>query len=438
MSAAMVVVSGAMAVLFAQAGPATATLFEGARLIDGNGGPPVEDSAFLVERNQITRVGRRGQVTAPSSAVRVDLSGKTVMPAIVDAHSHLGYDSFLNPSDPQRYTRANVIDHLRRSAYWGIAVVMSMGVDRGEVPFEIRASPIPGAALLRTAGRGIAMPRGGPPASYRIDAPYGIRTEAEGRRAVQDMAARKVDLVKIWVDDRNGTVEKLPPALYHPIIDEAHTLGQRVIAHVYTLEDAKALLRANLDGFAHGVRDKDIDDEFLQMMRQRPNVFLTPNMPESGVPEDLAWTSGTVAAAEIQQMTEAQDRREPGALKQARDFHQIQARSLAKLNAAGVRIALGTDGIGQGWTTHTEMADMVAAGMTPGQVIVAATRTAANVLGVTDHGTVAAGKAASFVVLDANPLDTITNTRRISRVYLRGQEIDRASLSRSLTARGTN
>ena len=123
--------------------------------------------------------------------------------------------------------------------------------------------PVDGTALFRTAGRGIAMPNAGPNALYWRDAPYGITTESEGRQAVRELAAKKVDFVKIWVDDRNKTVTPLPPSLYRPIIAEAHTLGLRVIAHVYYLADAKELLRAGIDGFAHGIRDLEVDDEIM-------------------------------------------------------------------------------------------------------------------------------------------------------------------------------
>src|SRR5262249_27897677 len=110
------------------------------------------------------------------------------------------------------------------------------------------------------------------------------------------------------------------------------------------------------------------------------------------------------------------------------------ASGIKKLNAAGVRIGVGTDGGGQtgdqfiGWTMHTEMENMVAAGMTPSEVLVAATKRSAEILGLDELGLVAAGKSADFVVLDADPLDDITNSRRISDVYLRGRAIDRARM----------
>ena len=126
--------------------------------------------------------------------------------------------------------------------------------------------------------------------------------------------------------------------------------------------------------------------------------------------------------------------RKPDAARQVRELFEVQARNLAKLSAAGARIGFGTDaGVSVGWNAHTELADMVAAGMTPAQVIVSATRTSAEILQLGQLGTIAAGKSADFIALDANPLDDITNTRRISRVYLRGAEVDRAALSKRWT-----
>jgi imidazolonepropionase-like amidohydrolase len=134
-------------------------------------------------------------------------------------------------------------------------------------------------------------------------------------------------------------------------------------------------------------------------------------------------------------MEDALAKRTPKENQAARDFFGIQARNLAKLNAEGVKIGFGTDSSTEvGWTVHTELADMVTAGMTPAQVIRAATQTAAEIVKLDQLGEVAPGKSADFIVLDANPLDNITNTRRISRVYLRGKEIDRAALRASLSA----
>src|SRR5688572_12440036 len=408
----------------------TAVLFEGSRLIAGDGAAPIESSAFIVENGRITASGRKGELQLPAGASRIDLTGKTVMPALVDAHSHLGYtDVTRMTTTAANYTRENLVDHLRRYAYYGIAATLSMGVDRGELPFELRAEPVAGAALFRTAGRGIALPNAGPGADYRKDAAYGVTTEADARAAVRELAAKKVDFVKIWVDDRDGTVKKLPPEMYRAIIDEAHAQGLRVVAHIFDLADAKALLRSSIDGFAHGVRDVDVDDELIGLFKARPDVFVIPNLPERETADDLSWLSDTVPAAEIQRLRDGRAARRPAAVKQAIALYDVQARNLARLRAAGVRIGFGTDaGISVGWTAHTELADMVAAGMTAADVIVAATRTSAEILGLDQLGTIAAGKSADFIVLDGDPLQDITNTRRISDVYIRGQRVDRPAM----------
>jgi imidazolonepropionase-like amidohydrolase len=387
--------------------PATkgVTVFEGARLIVGTNAAPIENAAFIVEGSRFTQVGQSGQLKAPAGAARVDLAGKTVMPAIIDTHTHL------------LGKREALVDQLQGKAYYGVSVAMSLGTDEGDLAFQVRDEIIPNAARMLTAGRGITAPEPG-----RTTVPYWITSEAEARKAVQELAARKVDFVKIWVDDRDGKYKKLTPALYGAVIDEAHKHKLRVTAHIYSLEDAKGLLKAGIDAFAHGVRDRDIDDEFVALMKARPNVVLVPNLPDRGVATDLSWVSETVGPEELEKLQAAATDRPA-----AQQAFAIQARNLAKLNAAGVRIAFGTDG-GIVWSHHVEMADMVAAGMTPAQVIVAATRNSADLVHLTDVGTVEKGKSADFLVLDANPLTDITNTRRINMVYLRGAPVDRAQL----------
>ena len=381
------------------------TVFQGARLIVGDGGVPIENGAFMVDGTRFIQVGRAGDVQVPAGAARVDLTGRTVIPAIIDTHTHLAG------------TREALVEDLQRRAYYGVGVAMSLGMDSGDLPFQVREETIRDAARFRTAGLGITAPEPG-----RSDLPYWITSEAEARKAVQELAARNVDLVKIWVDDRNGQYEKLAPALYGPLIDEAHQHGLRVTAHIFALEDAKGLLRAGVDAFAHGIRDRDIDEELVALFKERPNVVLVPNLPDRGVAVDLGWLSETIPAEELQELQDAATDR-----PDAQEAFAIQARNLVKLNLAGVRIAFGSDG-NAAWRPHVEMADMVASGMTPAQVIVAATRNSADLLGLTDIGTLEAGKSADFVVLEANPLDDITNTRRIAEVYLRGTAVDRAAL----------
>jgi imidazolonepropionase-like amidohydrolase len=379
----------------------SATAFEGARLIVGDGSV-IENATLIVEGVRIAQVGQTDEVRVPAGATRVDLAGKTVIPMMIDTHVHL------SP------TRDALIRDLRLRAYYGVSAALSLGTDHYEL-LDVRGQTMPGAARFLSAGRGITMPEPG-----RTTVPYWITTAAEGRKAVEELAAHKVDMVKIWVDTRDGKYQKLAPELYGAIIDEAHQRGLRVTAHIFALEDAKGLMRAGIDAFAHGVRDRDIDDELVAMFKQRPNLLLTPNLPDRGVTVDLSWLRAGLAAEEFAKLEAANPDRPA-----AQASYGIQARNLAKLNEAGVRITLGTDG-NRPWGPHDEMLDMVLAGMTPMQVIVAATRNSAEFLRIADAGTLQAGKSADFIVLDANPLNDITNSRRISAVILRGAAVDRA------------
>lgn len=382
--------------------PGASTAFTGGRVIVGDGSAPIENATVVVTNGRIAQVGPSASVKAPAGATVVNVAGKTLMPTIVDTHVHLST------------TRDPLIKDLRDRAYFGVSAAMSLGLDPPGDPFAVRAQPPAGAARYFLAGRGLTMPEQG-----RTDVPYWITTEAQARKAVQEQAALEVDFIKIWVDDRDGKYTKMPPEIYTPVIDEAHKAKLRVAAHIFNLSDAKGLLKAGIDAFAHGIRDIDADDEVIALVKAHKNVVLIPNMPDRGVTADYSWLKGSIADGELAKIQGAATDR-----PQAHQQWLIQARNLKKMADAGMTITVGTDG-NTAWAPHVEMADMVASGMTTMQVLTAATKNGAAFLRMTDTGTVAAGKTADLLVLDANPLDDITNTRKISAVYLKGVKVDR-------------
>ncbi len=425
--------------------PAPPTLFEGARLIVDARRPPIQNSAFVVANGRIVSVGRKGAIRVPPTVQRVDLSGKTVMPAIVDTHVHLGYQVGLQFA-AENFTRATLVDQLNRYAYAGIAAVLSLGTEPGPLPGQLRAEQSEGrlgGARFLTAGRGIAAPNAGPGTPELKSAAYGVSTDEEARRAVREQIDQRVDFIKIWVDDRNGTVPKLGPALYRAVIDEAHKRGTRVVAHVFYLDDAKDLARAGIDAFAHLVRDKEMDAELVALIKKQqivvmPNMAISENGAQAEAP---AWLDDPLLhevapGAVIDRVRNAYAQRSPEAVARSKATYGVMERSMAVLNAAGVRLALGTDDGAvrdhfYAFTAHRELQLLTRAGLKPARALDVATRESAEFLRLADLGTLEPGKRADFIVLDANPLDDIVNTRKIAAVYMRGEAVDRASLRAS-------
>ena len=404
--------------------------------------------AIAIGGGVVVAVGTTAEIMAQagSGARVIDLAGKTVMPTLISTHVHPGFQKGVTYV-AANFTRDTVMNDLNRALYFGISVVQSQGIERGDVLYRIRADQEAGAlggAKVLVAGRGIGAPNAGPGAAAYAGIAYEITTEAEASQAVDALAANQVDIVKIWVDDRNGRAPRLSPAMYRAVIDAAHARDLRVNAHVFYHADAEGLVAAGIDGLVHMVRDVEMSDALIAEIVAR-NVYVNPNLSnprrttQVGIPPWLApadpmlqLLTETVAADELAKMEAGFRQRDSQAAADARERYAVLERSLAKLSAAGANIVLGADtGVEDhlfGLAEHLELQAMVDAGMTPAQVLIAATSRAAAYLHLDDRGSLVSGKRADLLVLDANPLDDIVNTRRISRVFINGVEIDRAAL----------
>ncbi len=448
----LVLISLAFAALAAQAASASAqtVLFEGARVIPGDGSPAIENAAILVDRGIIVRIGRAGDIATPAGATIIAVAGKTIMPAIISAHVHPGFQRGLTYS-ADNFIRETVLDDLNRELYFGVSTVMSLGIEKGEVLYQIRADQQAGrlgGARLLLAGRGIGAPNAGPGAAAYAGIAYEITTVDQARSAVQELAAKNVDIIKIWVDDRGGRAPELPIALSRVIIEDSHRATLKVAAHIFYHKDAVELAASGVNVFAHLVRDKEMSDALIASMLEH-HVYSMPNI---GAPERTTHTvppdwfnepylagmlRDTESAEVIARLRASFASRDATTAARNRANYAILEHSLAKLNVAGVPIILGCDtGLEDhffGYAEQKELELMAKAGMTPDQVLVAATSRAAEFLGLADTGSLVPGKRADLLVLDANPLDDLRNTRRIAQMYLAGVEVDRAAIKASLT-----
>jgi imidazolonepropionase-like amidohydrolase len=433
------VVALALAALRASAAEPV-TVLKGARVIDGTGRAPVEDGVIVVRGARIEAVGPAARVKAPKGARVVDLAGRTVMPGLVSAHSHLGLVLDGKNRD-DAYTRENVLASLDQYEQFGVTSITALGLNRDLVygiRAEQRAGKLGGASVF-VGDRGFGVTSGAPPLPVAPDQLYRPRDPDEARKLVREAAARHPDILKVWVDDLFGKVKKMEPAVARAVIEEGHRHHLKVAAHVFYLADAKELVKDGVDVLAHSVRDQPVDPELVALMKEK-RTFYVPTLTVDDSffgfadhPERLE-TPFLSAALGAQTKADLTDAGYKGkveanpAVPIERAAFQTASRNLKTLQDAGVNVAFGTDSGAfptrvPGWAEHHELEMMVAAGLTPMQAITAATHGSAALLGSKDRGTIERGKRADLLVLAANPLDDITNTRRLVTVWHDGREV---------------
>ena len=425
-------------------------LLDNVRVIIGDGSV-LESGALLVDGGRISAVGLRSEIEPELNVEVIDLSGKTIMPALIDSHAHLGYEGHTSWG-AENYSRENLIDHLQRYAYYGFSAVFSAGSDPDALAYQVQQAQLAGefssARFLFAAG--MAPPGQGPNDQFLTHAValekqtgqrilYGVDSVEQAIDSVREIAAKNISVIKIWVDDRGGSQQKLAPQLYRAIADEAAKNSIEIYAHQQYAKDMPNLLEAGVSGFLHGRIGAGLGREIAQQL-SAANAFVVPNMGLGELRREAIGTDDFLRASLPESVAarlgESSQRLLKANREEAREA-ELRA-SFGHLLDANVDIVLGTDAGAVpdhffGYTGHRELEIFVRLGMTPMQAIVAATSKPAQRLGLDDLGLLQPGYSADLVVLDKNPLNNIRNTRSISLVFLNGRILDRAGMTADFT-----
>jgi len=411
----------AAALLFAVSASAQVTVLTHATLIDGTGAAPQNDATLVMENGHIRDLGPSSKIVAPSGATILDLTGKFVVPGIINAHGHVGADR-----DPE----------LRQYALYGVTTTTNMAFDADDIvayKAEQKRGNLRGARMLTVKYRFMSAP-------FTPGSEY--KTPEEARAKVDEIVAKGADFVKVWIDSQNGKLVKLTPEFCAAVLDQARKHGKITMAHVYEYADAKMIVDQGVNILAHNVRDQEMDADFIATLKRRNVSVISTLSREEGLfvyGEAPAWIDdpffrkGLSAERFARLKAEKRDEqaKDPERARNKRAF-AIDKINLKKLSAAGVRIALGTDSGGaadryfiQGFFEQRQMVLMVDAGLTPMQVIQAFSKGASEALGIDqEFGTLGKGKAADLLVLEKSPLDDIANMRAIQEVYLGGKKFE--------------
>ena len=407
--------------LTATAASAQTTAFVGGRVFDGTG-KVIDNGVVVISGNAITAVGP-ASTTIPAGATRIDVKGKTLLPGLINAHGHVAGTVGLRADDATGWTRDNLTRQLRTYAQYGVTTVFSLGDDR-ETSFQLRNEPATDRARLFVSGPVV-----------------GGDTAEAAKANLDKVLAMQPDVVKIRVDDNLGTSRKMPEAAWRAVIEGAHARKLPVAVHIYWLADAKATLAAGADMIAHSVRDTAVDEAFINALKSR-DVCYSPTLTREistfiydAAPawvDDPFFTKGVDKEIPTQLKDPARHAqiRNSNAWKMGQQYKaglEVAKKNLKTLADRGVRIAFGTDtgppARFQGFFEHLELEMMVDAGLTPMQALVSATGDAARCHGKAGRfGTLAPGAAADILILGANPLENIRNTRSIEQVWIAGKK----------------
>ena len=431
------------ALLYAAAASAETTALRDVRVIDGSGGAPLAHATIVIDGERIVAVGPTDKVNVPAGAKVIDLAGKSVLPGLIANHAHVGAVDGIT-AEPKNYTQPNIVRQLKQYEAYGVTTVTALGLNRPlfyELQGQFHTGALPGADLFG-ADRGIGVVTGAPPVPAESDQLYRPQTPEQARKDVRETAARHPSLVKIWVDDFHGTLpQKMDPAIYKAVIEEAHKHGLRVAAHVYYLEDAKRLIAAGVDILAHGVRDQAVDAALIHAMKAHKTWYIpTLDLDESFYiyAERPLWMAQPFFRSALQPELAKQFDDEAWRKKVLSDLKQlvtekqalaIGMRNVKTLYDAGVNVGFGTDSGATplrvpGFAEHRELKLLTDAGLTPLQAIGTATKGAAELLGLTDRGTIAPGKLADLLVVGGDPTQSIAVVDHLEAVWHRGRLVE--------------